>query len=226
MQCFTGMAGDDEERFIMKHFNLFIITCFLFLSLAAAAQDKEMEREKIRQQEEQKKSDKQRAVNRTLDSAVYLMEQGAYAEADTKFIYVLKNIRSVPSDLAYYFGENSYQLGKYKQSVDWLNKYIQLKGTNGKFSKLAVERLKVSESKLLEERQNAVQQTQEILSRDYDVDCGPSGKVICPVCSGSSVIVKKTYLGETYKPCAYCKSGYLTCEEYNKLLRGQLKTAQ
>lgn len=210
----------------MRHLKNFIITCFLLSALMAAAQDKELEREKIRQLEEQKKSEKQRAVNRTLDSAVYLMEQGAYAEADTKFVYVLKNIRSVPSDLAYYFGENSYQIGKYKQSVDWLNKYIQLKGTAGKFSKLAVDRLKVSEGKLLEERQNVVQQTQEILSRDYDVDCGPSGKVICPVCSGSSVIVKKSYLGDTYKPCGYCKSGFLSCEDYNKLLRGQLKASQ
>lgn len=209
----------------MIQFRNIALAGFLLVASLATAQDKELEREKIRQIEEQKKSEKQRAVTRTLDSAVYLMEQGAYAEADVKFLYVLKNIRSVPSDLAYYFGENSYQIGKYKQSVDWLNKYIQLKGTTGKFSKLAVARLKESENMLLEQRQAAVQQTQEILSRDYDVDCGPSGKVICPVCSGSSVIVKKSYLGETYKPCTHCKSGFLACEDYNKLLRGQLKPA-
>lgn len=221
------MVGYDEERFIMIRFNNLIITCFLFSSLALAAQEKEVEREKIKQIEEQKKNEKQQAVNRVLDSAVYLMEQGAYAAADVKFIYVLKNIRSVPSDLAYYFGENSYQIGKYKQSVDWLNKYIQLKGTTGKFSKLTVDRLKQSEDKLLEERQTLAQHTQEILSRDYDIDCGLSGKVICPVCSGSTVVVKKNYLGETYKACAYChKTGYLSCEDYNKLLRGQLKTSQ
>jgi hypothetical protein len=198
---------------------------FLLLVCASVqAQDKEGEREKIRQLEEQKKNEKQRAINQTLDSAVVMMETGAHAEADVKFLFVLKNIKSVPSDLAYYFGENSYHLGKYKQSVDWLNKYIQLKGASGKYSEKAVERLKESESKLLEEKQTVAIQAQEILSRDYDIDCGPSGKVNCPVCGGSKVIVKKTYLGETYKACTHChEKGYLTCEEYNKLLRGQLK---
>src|SRR5262245_27784103 len=113
-----------------------LVIIFSCLVLAnAMAQDKEAEREKIRQMEEQKKNEKQRAVNQVLDSAVVLMETGLYEQADVKFLYVLKNIKSVPSDLAYYFGENSYQIGKYKQSVDWLNKYIQLKGSTGKFSK-------------------------------------------------------------------------------------------
>jgi hypothetical protein len=197
---------------------------FLLSFLSLTAQDKLTEKEKIRQLEEQRKNDKQRQINQVLDSAVQLFEREAYAEADKKFVYVLQNIKSVPSDLAYYFGKNSYYLDKFKQSVDWLNKYIQLKGTNGKFSQDAVVYLRKSEEKLLAERQIQVQQTQEILSRDYDIDCGPSGKVTCPVCSGSTVVIKKGYLGDTYKACVYChKNGYLSCEEYNKLLRGQLK---
>lgn len=199
----------------------------LFLSLSsffASAQNKDVEREKIKLQEEQKKNDKQRAINQKLDSAVVLMENEEYAAADVKFLYVLKNIKSVPSDLAYYFGKNSYHLAKYRQSVDWLNKYIQLKGTTGKYSEDAVALLKQAEAKVLEERQVQVKQTQEVLSRDYDIDCGPSGKITCPVCSGSTIVVKKTYLGETYKACTYChKNGYLACDEYNQLLRGELK---
>jgi hypothetical protein len=208
----------------MRHtVTLFFVMCFLSLT----AQEKLTEQEKIKQLEQQRKDEKQRQVNQVLDSAVNLLEHEAYADADKKFVYVLQNIKSVPSDLAYYFGKNSYFLGKFKQSVDWLNKYIQLKGTSGKFSEDAVSYLKKAEAKLLEERQVQAQQTQEILSRDYDIDCGPSGKVTCPVCSGSTVVVKKGYLGDTYKACAYChKNGYLSCEEYNKLLRGQLKPNQ
>jgi hypothetical protein len=202
-----------------------VITLFFLLSiLTLSAQEKLTEKEKIRQIEEQRKNDKQRQVNQVLDSAVQLLDMGEYENADKKFVYVLQNIKSVPSDLAYYFGKNSYHLNKFKQSVDWLNKYIQLKGTNGKFSEDAVSYLRKAEAKLLEERQAQVAQTQEILSRDYDIDCGPSGKVTCPVCSGSTVVIKKGYLGDTYKACVYChKNGYLSCEEYNKLLRGQLK---
>jgi hypothetical protein len=199
---------------------VFVIACFTL-----SAQDKLSEKEKISQLEDQRAKDKQNQINKVLDSAVYLLEQEEYAEADKKFVYVLQNIKSVPSDLAYYFGKNSYHLSKFKQSVDWLNKYIQLKGASGRFSEDAVAYLKKSEAKVLEERQLQVQQTHEILSRDYDIDCGPSGKVTCPVCSGSTVVIKKGYLGDTYKPCAYChKTGYLSCEEYNKLIRGQLKT--
>src|SRR4051812_32839687 len=115
-----------------------IILFVIFSSAVAFAQGKEIERDKIKQQEEQKKNDKQRAIMQQLDSAILLFEQEDYTTADVKFLYVLKNIKSVPSDLAYYFGKNSYYIGKYKQSVDWLNKYIQLKGTSGTFSEDAV----------------------------------------------------------------------------------------
>ena len=63
----------------------------------------------------------------------------------------------------------------------------------------------------------------EILSSDYDIDCGPSGKVVCPICKGRTVIIKRGALGTTYQECPYSDSrGYLTCEQYNKLLRGEL----
>jgi hypothetical protein len=218
------VAEHVEERFVMnKAVGNFIVFVFLFSCLQVIAQNKDYEREKIRKMEEDKKNDKQRGVNQQLDSAVALMDREEYQAADEKFVYVLKNIKSVPSDLAYYFGKNSYFLGKYKQSIDWLNKYIQLKGTSGKFSEDAVGLMQLAEEQVLAERQVVAKQTQEVLSRDYNIDCGPSGKVMCPVCGGSGVIVKKNYLGETYKACNHChKTGFLTCDEYNKLVRGEL----
>jgi hypothetical protein len=195
---------------------LYLILLLVFTCANVIAQDKEAEREKIKLLEEQKKMELQRATYQKFDSAVYLMERGEYASADKAFMSFLNRIKSVPSDFAYFFGKNSYFLGKYKQSIDWLNKYIQLKGTSGKFSEEAVAILKA-----------AVQKTQEILSRDYDIDCGSAGKVNCPVCNGTTIIVKKNYLGETYKACTHChEKGYLTCEEYNKLLKGQLHVSQ
>ena len=136
----------------------------------------------------------------------------------------MRNLRSIPSDLTYYFGKNSYHLKKYRQSVDWLNKYIQLKGTTGQYSSEAVEWLKKAEAKLLEEKATESLKAREVLSRDYNIDCGPSGKVTCPICMGKTVIVKKGYFGESYKTCPYCsKHGYLSCDDYNKLVRGQLE---
>ena len=159
-----------------------------------------------------------------LDSAILLSEQEAFEAADEKFRFVLKNLKSIPSDFTYHFGRNSFHLGKYKQSIDWLNKYLQLKGTSGQYSQDAVDWLTQAEAELLKERDIQSQKAGEVLSRDYDIDCGPSGKVTCPVCDGKTVVVKKGYYTDTYKTCPYCnKLGYLSCEDYNKLVRGQLK---
>ena len=87
--------------------------------------------------------------------------------------------------------------------------------------------LKKAEQELLKEREKKSTEATVILSKNYDIDCGPTGKVTCPVCSGSTVVIKKTYLGDSYKTCTFCKKlGYLTCEDYNKMLRGELKANQ
>lgn len=187
----------------------------------------EAEREKIRTIELQKEQEKSRYVRQQLDSGIYFMNQEKYELADNKLRYALSNLKSIPSDLAFYFGKNSYFLGKYKQSVDWLTKYIQLKGTAGQFSTEAAQWLKMAEKELVAEHASQSQNAVEVLSRDYIIDCGPAGKVTCPVCSGSTVIIRKDYLhGETYRTCPYCnKVGTLSCEDYNKLLRGELKPA-
>jgi tetratricopeptide (TPR) repeat protein len=172
------------------------------------------------QQEQQKKT----ALLAQMDSGVYYMENGDYLIAEKKFKYVLDNIRGVPSDLTFYFGKNSFYLGKFKQSIDWLNKYIQLKGTNGQYSAEAADIKKKSEEAFVAEKNEQAQKASEILSVNYDIDCGPSGKITCPVCKGDHVVIKKGPFGDEYKTCPYCNThGILTCEEYNKLLRGELK---
>jgi hypothetical protein len=192
------------------------------ISLSALAQS-QAEKDKIRELEVQRQMDRTRKITMRIDSAVRLSDEGHYEEADKRFVSILKTIRSVPSDLTFYFGRNSFLLGKYKQSVDWLNKYIQLKGTQGQYSEQAIEWLGKAESELLKEREKEAQRAAEVLSRDFEIDCGPTGKVMCPTCKGSTVVVKKNYFGEVYKTCPSCsKRGYLTCPEYNKLLKGQL----
>lgn len=198
-------------------------TLIIFITNVAIAQS---EQEKLAAIEQARAAEKQRLIMMKLDSAIALLSTAEYQQADEKFRMVLKNMKSIPSDFTYYFGENSFHLGQNRQAIDWLNKYIQLKGTTGKFSEQAAEYLKKAEAALLADRKIEAQQATEILSRNFDIDCGPTGKVICPVCAGSTVVVKRSYLGESYKTCAYCnKLGYLTCDDYNKLLRGQLNPA-
>lgn len=206
---------------LKKHFVVYTIIVLLASCITAFGQD---EREKIRQLEEQKQNQKAQSVREELDSAIALTGIGRYEEADEKYRYVLKNLKSLPSDLTFYFGKNSYMLSKFSQSIDWLNKYIQLKGPGGQYYEEAVSWKEKAEQQVLKEREVQTEQASTILSRNFDIDCGPTGKVTCPVCNGSTVIVRKTYLGDSYKTCGYCKKlGYLSCEDYNKVLRGEFK---
>jgi hypothetical protein len=198
---------------------LYLITFFIAGWYQAVAQQGRVE-EYLMQQEQLKKT----AVLRELDSGVYYMDNEKYRQADEKFQYVLENVKSVPSDLTFYFGKNSFFLNKYRQSIDWLNKYIQLKGTNGQYSKEAVQWLTMAEAEFVKEKSMASVKAGEVLSIDYEIDCGPTGKVTCPVCKGNHVVIRKGPFGPEYKTCSYCNEhGLLTCAEYNQLLRGQLK---
>jgi len=205
----------------MKQFLFFLFCTF---SVSVVAQDDRAAAQQLRAEQEQAK---RAALLRTMDEAVSQMNEGLYADADEKFVYVLNNIRGVPSDLTFYFGKNSFYLNKFKQSVDWLNKYIQLKGTTGQHYAEAVDLLKKAEVEVLSERAREAAKAQEVLSQNYDIDCGPTGKVMCPVCKGTTVIVKKGAFGNEYKTCNYCdKHGLLTCDQYNQLIRGELKPRQ
>lgn len=196
---------------------LMVISC---LSIVPAMAQDEKTKEFQRQAEQRRRSE----VMRHLDSGVYFMDNGQYQLADAKFQYVLENVKSVPSDLTFFFGKNSFHLNKFKQSIDWLNKYIQLKGTTGQYHQDAIDYLKKSEEAFVKEKSIQSEKAQQVLSANYDIDCGPSGKVSCPVCKGDHVITKKAAFGDEYKTCPYCNEhGILSCDEYNQLLRGELK---
>jgi tetratricopeptide (TPR) repeat protein len=200
---------------------IMIMVCCVACSVHTLyAQDKEKADEYVRQQEQAKKA----ALMRELDSGVYFMDNGDYKRADKIFRHVLSSVKSVPSDLTYYFGKNSFYMEQYKQSIDWLNKYIQLKGTNGQYSQDAILWKQRAEAEFLKEKSTQAEKVQQVLSMDYDIDCGPAGKVVCPACKGDHVIIHRGAFGNEYKTCPYCnEQGILTCEEYNLLIRGKLQ---
>ncbi len=209
-----------SEKYLYTVVLSFVIAIFISLPKNSFSQDKELA-EQFRLQAEQRK---RAETLRVLDSAVVLMDNGEYAMADSKLQFVLNNIKSIPSDLTFYFGKNSFYINKYKQSVDWLNKYIQLKGTTGQYYKEAVDLLKNAEAGLVKERAKNTVKAEQILSSTYDIDCGTDGKVTCPVCKGTTVIIQKGYLNDVYNTCGFCdKHGFLTCDEYNQLIRGELE---
>jgi hypothetical protein len=191
----------------------------IFTALSTLAQD-DRTQEFLRQEEQRRRA----AVMRELDSGVYFMDHGQYQLADAKFRHVLENVKSVPSDLTYYFGKNSFYLLQFKQSVDWLNKYVQLKGTSGRYYDDAVKTLSLAEQELVKEKTKESKKASQVLSTNYDIDCGPAGKVSCPVCKGDHVVIKRGPFGNEYQTCQYCdEHGMLSCKDYNLLLKGQLE---
>lgn len=203
---------------------VFILIAISLVTTNVYSQTKDQQKaqEYLQDQEISRKS----RVMREYDSAVVLMENSNYLAADAKFRYVLANLKSIPSDLTYHFGVNSFHIGKFKQSIDWLNKYIQLKGTGGQFYRDAVQWKSKAELEYVKEKTQNTEQLQQIFSTDYDLDCG-GARVVCPVCRGEHVIVKKGPFGNQYRTCAYCDDhGLLSCEEYNKLIRGELRPKQ
>lgn len=158
-----------------------------------------------------------------IESGAELMALGKYDSAQLLFQYVLQNMEKLPSEMAYFFGRNSYHLGKYKQSINWLNKYIQLKGTKGKYYEPAIQFLQFAEDEWLKiQRTQSEQFSKDIESAEYD--CGGLEKMLCPVCHGSGVVVQQGIFDEVYKTCPYSLGeGYLSCEEYNQFMRGKLE---
>ncbi len=192
----------------------------LFFCQIALAQDADFQRQQTAKQ---------------IDDAVKIMYSGDYEKADRAFRSILDQATTLPPEICYYFGVNSFRLNKYKQSINWLNKYLELIGTNGEHSESCEEYLALAEDAYLEKHGkaslNLETSTEEddmaILPSNYDInsviDCNKYGKIICPVCQGKGVIIKEGLFGKEYNTCPYGDDyGYMSCEDYNLLMQGKL----
>ena len=201
-----------------KYALLFLLT---FTSLSVFGQT---EQEKIQEDIQQRQVRYKAALDRMIETGVNYMEEGDHKSADNIFRDVLQNARVVPTDMTFFFGKNSFYLEKFEQSADWLNKYIQLKGTQGKYFSEATDLLNRSNEAIRLIQSESQKKTEAILASNFDIDCGPSGMVVCPVCKGKTVIITKTAFGQNYQDCPYSdEHGLLTCEQYNLLLKGKLE---
>ena len=151
-----------------------------------------------------------------------ILEQ-KYFLADSILKEKILNNNRVSSELTFLFGKNSFFLEKYEQSINWLNKYLELKGESGIFSDESIKFLELSNSKnLIENSKNIENIYVELYSYNY-IDCQNNRKV-CPICKGTSVMIIETDVSKIYKTCPFSDNkGFLTCDEYNLFLRGKLK---
>ena len=160
---------------------------------------------------------------RRMDLGQELMYEGKYDAAQSEFLFVLENMAVIPTELAYFFGRNSFNLDAYKQSINWLNKYLQLKGAKGQYYDDAIQYLQFSEDKYMELQRNktSVLSAYDLASLQYD--CEGLDKMICPVCKGSGVIFRHGIFDTHYQTCPYSNGeGYLSCKNYNLFMMGIL----
>ena len=152
-----------------------------------------------------------------------LIIEQKYFLADSILKEKILNNNRVSSELTFLFGKNSFFLEKYEQSINWLNKYLELKGESGIFSDESIKFLELSNSKnLIENSKNIENVYVELYSYNY-IDCQNNRKV-CPICKGTSVMIIETDVSKIYKTCPFSDNkGFLTCDEYNLFLRGKLK---
>jgi hypothetical protein len=162
---------------------------------------------------------------RNIDTAVNLMSQEKYEAADAFFMRALGQIEVLSADFCYHFGKNSLLLEKHRQSIDWLNKYLELKGSQGQYSKEVFVLLEKAEDGFREDRSEASKADVETkFFYKNSVKCETGKHVICPVCKGDDVIITLDQLREKrYKSCPYSSGGYLTCQDFNLLIQGKLK---
>ena len=148
---------------------------------------------------------------------------GSYDSAEVEFTVVLRNLTPLPSRMAYFYGRNSYHIGEYKRAINWLNKYIQLKGARGIYYEESVQYLQLAEQEYIKERTaQAIDASDELASNDFD--CGGMDKMLCPVCRGTGVVIVEGRFDNIYKTCPYSLGeGYLSCEEYNLFMKGNLE---
>ena len=100
-----------------------------------------------------------------------LILQKKYLEADSILKEKIKNSDKVSSDLTFLFGKNSFFLNKYKQSINWLNKYLELRGQAGKHSDETIKFLELSNTKLLIETEKDIENVYvQLFSYNY-INC-------------------------------------------------------
>ena len=162
---------------------------------------------------------------RFIDTAVVYMDQERYAEADGYFMKALENINVLSADFCFYFGKNSFYLKSYAQSIDWLNKYLELKGSRGQFSREVLEILEKAEEGFRLDR--TATSAVDVKTRFFylnTIGCDDHKVITCPVCKGDGIITTTDRLGQKYyKACPYSTNGVLTCAEFNLLIQGKLK---
>ncbi|WP_245579259.1 outer membrane protein assembly factor BamD [Algoriphagus mannitolivorans] len=168
-------------------------------------------------------------TDRWMTGALAAMERKDYQTANSIFRNLIDSGLPLPEEMPYYFSETLFELGQYDNSQNFLNKYLELTGFNGKNYQGASELKKRLEKPLSE-----IKACPLCDLRGYEFQtcftCEGAKEIeqVCNYCKGKNVVgcsrcgatgmIKKVNvfnIVEFYE-CERCSGkGRLTCPECN-----------
>jgi len=131
-------------------------------------------------------------VDELMETAISQMNDGNYEEANMTFRKILRMKTVLPDDLSYLFAETLYMVNQIHNSRNFLDKYIRLAGTNGRYYTQAMDL-----RHFLDEEYELILVCKSCDSRGYRL-------MPCDICEGE---------GKITNPCFYCRGvGISRCE--------------
>jgi tetratricopeptide (TPR) repeat protein len=163
--------------------------------------------------------------SRLMNSALAEMGKGDYEKANAYFRQIIENNLSIPPEMPYYFAETLFELGQYDNSLNFLNKYLEIngfKGDNYEAAKSLEAKLKsnmasIYNCKLCDPRgyryQNCPTCEGERQIEQACMYCKARGMVGCTKCRGSGLVTNKNVFNILeYYECDKCSGdGKHTC---------------
>lgn len=179
-------------------------------------------------------------TTRLMNQGTDALKAGEYEKANEIFRQLIESNAPIPSEMPYFFAETLYQLKQFDNSLNFLNKYLDLNGFKGQHYQEA----KALESKL-EEPLKEIAACQFCDKKGYRLItcttcsgeklveqectlCKAQGVVGCSRCAGKGIVTKKNVFNiMEYYECERCAgSGRLTCPrcEGTQLEYGECRT--
>ncbi len=175
-------------------------------------------------------------VDQLMQEAVDQMNKGAYEQANLTFREILDLNTVMPTELTYLFAETLYMIHQYHNSRNFLDKYLRLAGTTGRYYPQALD-LK----QYLDDEFQAILRCSYCNNQGYRlipcetcdqhghlVDdcyyCLAVGITMCEVCKGNGVTTSLNAFNEVqYFTCPNCQGkGQVTC----KICQGKKITSE
>jgi DnaJ-class molecular chaperone len=165
-------------------------------------------------------------VSLRTEEAKKLMNDGQYEFAYNAFRKILNSGKVLPTNLSYYFSNTLYHLGQFKNSQNFVDKYLKITGKGGDYYQEANEL-----SKLLAKEFDEINTCSYCDISGYRLTlcsncngrksvieschiCNSTGIHSCKKCEGEGVIIVTDVFDEKkYQTCDKCLGeGFHTCE--------------